>query len=185
MNIDAPDNIPIPQEGIHYCRNAAGIPRDEAIQWWNPHYDNGYCYVASEFGMMELEIDLDAAWAELIDIANRPRWDMEVQWSERDWQLLSRAFDSLRSGYMFSARFMVPSFDLRNSMPFWDWLAMFYRSMLLLGHEHVENPNRMEEDEEIVRIFIDMDGNEVIDLTGDASTAPTEPLTDVEDWELP
>lgn len=185
MNLDAPNNIPYPIEGIHYCRNAEGIPRDEAIQWWNPYYDNGYVYVAREFGMLEFEIDIEAVWRELVDIANRPRRDLEVQWSEMDWQLMSRAFDSLRAGYMFSARFLVPSFDLQTGMPFWDFLANFYRSMLLLGHVHVDNPHRREEDEEIYRIFFDEDGNEVVDLTGDGSTASTEPLTDVEEWELP
>lgn len=179
------DNIPIPETGVHYAPTVDDIPRYDVAHWWDPRYENGYCYVVMEYGYLELEIDVNAVWSELLDIGNRPRHDREVLWTQRDWQLVSGAFDSLRNGYLFSARFTIPSFDLQNRMPFWDFLANLYRSMMLLGHDHEDNPVRMEEDNELYRILVDEQGREVIDLTGDASTASTEPLTDVEDWELP
>ena len=183
LSATEPDNIPIPRQGYHYAINSADVPRDDIVSWWNPHYDAGYVYVSHEFGFMEMEIDLDALWADLVTVGQRPHHGMLVLWTQRDWQLISMAFDSLRAGYFFSARFQVPSFDLETSMTFWDFLMQYYRQMLLLGHEHVPNANRIEEDNELFRILIDDNGNEVIDLTGDDDTATTEPMTDDEDWE--
>lgn len=179
------DNIPIPQRGVHYAPTEDDIPRYDAVQWWNPRFENGYTYVQMEYGYMEMEIDVEAVWEDLVTVGQRALHGVQVRWTQRDWQLISSAFDSLRAGYYFSARFLIPNFDCTDFMPFWSFLLQYYRQMLLLGHEHIENGVRVEEDAELYRILVDADGREVIDLTGDASTAPTEPLTDVEDWEIP
>ena len=183
LSATEPDNIPIPRQGYHFAPTPADVPRDDIVSWWNPHYDNGYVYVAHEFGMMEMEIDLDAVWTDLVTVGQRPHHGMEVLWTQRDWQLISMAFDSLRAGYFFSARFQIPSFDLETSMSFWDFLMQYYRQMLLLGFEHVPNANRIEEDNEIYRILVGEDGREIIDLTGDGDTVTTEGMTDDELWE--
>ncbi len=188
------DHIPIPQNGVHYAATVADIPIGDIVEWWYTNYENGYVYVRHEFGQREMEIDVEAVWNDLVEAGRRPHHGTEVLWTVRDWQLISGAFDSLRDGYSFSARFLIPNFDCTDYMPFWTFLMRYYRQMMLLGHEHRDNTARVEEDLELYRLLQDEDGNEyrilvengreIIDLTGDVSTATTEPLTDIEsDWE--
>jgi hypothetical protein len=183
-----PDNIAIPEVGVHYVRSVDDVPQYDIVQWWNPRYENGYCYVQMEYGYMEMEVDINVVWEDMLRLGQRPRTDNEMRWTVRDWEIIRIAFDYLRDGCWFSARFTVPSFDLQQRMPFWHFVMLYYRSMLLLGHEHIENGIRVAEDEWIVEAMAEedrhLDGPEVIDLTGDASTATTADLTDIEDlWD--
>lgn len=181
-----PDNIPIPIRGFHYAVNERDVPAGDIVEWWDPQYSNGYVYVRMEHGHLDMEIDVNAVWHHLVREGHSANHDLDVHWTQRDWQLISRAFDSLRAGYYFSARFQIPTPSLDYSMTFWTFLRRYYSHLLLLGHEHVDNPVRLEENNELWRVLRDENGNEVIDLTGDASTVTTEPSSDtedVEDWE--
>lgn len=187
MAANEPNEIPEPEEGVHYVRNANHIPRDSIVEWWNPNFEGDrYCYVAMEFGAMEMEVDVDAVVTSMVTLFHEDAYivDGRMRWSLVDWRRFSDIIELAREGCIFSARMTIPAFDLTHRIPIWSFLMQYYRQMLLQGHDHVENGARIEENEEIYYLVSDDEGPEIIDLTGDDSTVDTLPLTDVSDEEL-